>query len=57
MENAVLIAQFIAFIIEMYFMTKSIMANKDYERDYYDLKGTLFGIVTILLWFAYYCMK
>ena len=57
MKNSVLIVQFIACTITMYFMTKSIMANRDSEREYYDYRCTLSGIVTILLWLVYSCFK
>ena len=57
MKNLVLIVQFISCIITMYFMTKSIIANRDYECDYYEYTCTLSGIVTILLWIIYGCFK
>lgn len=57
MKNSVLIAQFISCIITMYFMAKSIMANRDSECDYYEYRCTLSGIVTILLWVLYGCFK
>lgn len=57
MKNSVLIAQFISCIITMYFMTKSIIANTDYECDYYEFRCVLSGIVTILLWVVYGCFK
>ena len=57
MKNLFLIAEFISCIIAMYFMIKSIMANSDSEIDYYEYICMLSGIVTILLWFVYGCLK
>lgn len=57
MKNLFLIAQLISCIITMYFMIKSIMANRDSECDYYDYRCTLSGIVTILLRIVYGCFK
>ena len=51
MKNLFLIAQFISCIITIYFMTKSIIANRDSECDYY--RCMLSVIVTILLCLVY----
>ena len=44
MKKLFLIAQLVLCIITMYFMTKSIMANRDSESDYYEYRGTLYEI-------------